>query len=100
MKKTRSELAVVKNVNSKLEKRIINLQKNQAKTEQYSRRNNIELSGIANGAPEINLEIVVEDICNDFGLEIETKDIERCHRLPISRYCSWFFLSLLPAYLG
>ena len=62
--------------------------------------NNIELSGIANGVPEINLEIVVEDICNDFGLEIETKDIERCHRLPISRYCSWFFLSLLPAYLG
>ena len=61
--------------------------------------NNIELSGIANGVPEINLEIVVEDICNDFGLEIETKDIERCHRLPISRYCSWFFLSLLPAYL-
>ena len=38
MKKTRSELAVVKNVNSKLEKWIINLQKNQAKTEQYSRR--------------------------------------------------------------
>ena len=67
----------MKYVNSKLEKRVINLQKNQAKTEQYSRRNNIELSGIANGVLEINLEIAVEDICNDFGLEIETKDIER-----------------------
>ena len=44
--KIRSELAVVKNVNKKLEVRIINLEKNQAKSEQYSQRNNIELSGI------------------------------------------------------
>ena len=42
----RSELAVVKNVNTKLEEQIISLEKNQAKLEQYSRRNNIELSGI------------------------------------------------------
>ena len=35
-KKIRSELAVAKNVNTKLEEQIINLEKNQAKYEQYS----------------------------------------------------------------
>ena len=35
-KKIRSELAVAKNVNTKLEQQIINLEKNQAKYEQYS----------------------------------------------------------------
>ena len=49
--KIRSELAVVKNVNTKLEEQIISLEKNQAKSEQYSRRNNIELSGIPNDIP-------------------------------------------------
>ena len=35
--KIRSDLAVVKNVNIKLEERIINLEKSQAKSKQYSR---------------------------------------------------------------
>ena len=58
-KKIRSELAVVKNVNTKLEERIISLEKNQAKSEQHSRRNSIQLSGIPNHIPENNLEKVV-----------------------------------------
>ena len=84
--KIRSELAVVKNVNTKLEERIISLEKNQAKSKQYSRRNKIELSCIPNDIPEDNLEKVLIDICHDFGLEIEPKDIEGCHRLPVLRY--------------
>ena len=47
-----NELAVVKNVNTKLEEQINSLEKSQAKPEQYSRRNNIELSGIANNTPD------------------------------------------------
>ena len=65
--KIRSELAVVKNVNTKLEERIINLEKNQAKSEQYSRHNSTELSGIPNDIPEDNLEKVLIDICDDSG---------------------------------
>ena len=84
--KIRSELAVVKNVNTKLEELIISLEKNQAKSEQYSRCKNIELSGIPNDISEDNLEKVVIDISHDSGLEIEPKDIEGCHRLPVSRY--------------
>ena len=84
--KIRSELAVVKNVNTKLEERIISLEKNQAKSEQYSRCNNTELSGIPNDVPEDNLEKVLIDMCHNSGLEIDPKDIEGCHRLPVSRY--------------
>ena len=84
--KIRSELAVLKNINTKMEERIIKLEKNQAKSEQHSWRNNIELSGIPNVIPEDNLEKVLIDICHDSGLEVQPKDIEGCHRLPASRY--------------
>ena len=39
-----------------------------------------------NDMPEDNLEKVLIEICHDSGLEIEPKDIERCHHLPVSRY--------------
>ena len=84
--KIRSELAVVKNVNTKLEERIISFKKNQAKSEHYSSCNNTELSGIPNDIAENNLEKVVVDICHDSSLEIEPKDIEGCHHLPVSQY--------------
>ena len=56
------------------------MNKSQAKSEQYSWHDNIELSGIPNDIPEDNLEKVVIDICHDSDVEIEPKDIERCHR--------------------
>ena len=62
------------------------MNKSQAKSEQYSWHDNIELSGIPNDIPEDNLEKVVIDICHDSDVEIEPKDIERCHRLPVSGY--------------
>ena len=46
--KIRSDLAVVKNVNTKLEEPIISLEKNQAKSRQQSRCNDTELSCIPN----------------------------------------------------
>ena len=45
----------------------MNLEKNQAKSEHYSTRNNIELFGIPNDIPENNVEKVVVDICHDSG---------------------------------
>ena len=41
-RKLTSELVITKNVNSRLEERIINLEKKQMKGNQYSRRNNEE----------------------------------------------------------
>ena len=46
--KLTSELMVVKNVNNISENRIVNLEKQLPKNEQYGRRNNVEISGISN----------------------------------------------------
>ena len=62
------------------------LKKKEAKSEQYNLCNNTELYSILNDIPDDNLEKVVTDICHDSGLEIEPKDIEGCHCLPVSRY--------------
>ena len=44
--KLSSQFIVVKKVNTLLEKRVIELEKSQAKAEQYSSRNNVKISGI------------------------------------------------------
>ena len=84
-RKLTSELVITKNVNSRLEERIINLEKNQAKGEQYSRRNNVELSGIPNSICDEDLENTVINICKESGIDVDARDIEGCHRLPLSR---------------
>ena len=83
--KLSSQFIVVKEVNTLLEKRVIELEKSQAKAEQYSRRNNVEISGIPHEILDNNLEDKVIDICKDAGIEIGHMDIEGCHRLPLSR---------------
>ena len=45
--KIATELLIVKNVNSNLEKSITALEKLQAKAEQYNRKNNVEISCIS-----------------------------------------------------
>ena len=61
-----SKLAIVKMVNSKLEKRMTDLEKNQAKPEQYSRRNNVEFSNIPNDIPNSQLESKIIEICREW----------------------------------
>ena len=73
--KIRNELAIAKNVNTKLEERIISLGKDQAKSDQYSWRNNIDLSGIPNDKSEDNLKKVVIGTCHDSELEINRRTL-------------------------
>ena len=61
---------------SKLGERIINLEENEANSEQYNRRNNVELFGIPSDIQENNLEKVMIDIYRNSGLEIEQNDIK------------------------
>ena len=84
-RKLTSELVITKNVNSRLEERITNLEKNQGKGEQYSQRNNVELSGIPNSIFEEDLENTVINICKESGIDVDARDIEGCHSLPFSR---------------
>ena len=57
--------------------------KHKTKGEQYSHRNNIEISGIPNIIPDDDLENTIVSIYKDSGVEIDPKDIEGCHRLPL-----------------
>ena len=75
--KLNSELLIVRNVNQNLQNRIVNLQKQQSKSEQYNRRNNVEITGISN-------ECVIR-IWKDSGIDVNSLDIEGCHRLPLGR---------------
>ena len=74
-----SQFVVIKKVNTLLEKRATELEKRQAKADQYSRRNNFEISGIPHEILDNNLEDKVIDICKDAGIEIGHMDIEGCH---------------------
>ena len=80
-KKLQNDTVIIKNVNCKLEEKIVYLEKNWAKGEQYSRRNNIEISGIPNKIPENT----IMSICKDSGVEIDPKDIAGCYRLLLLR---------------
>ena len=51
-----SELTVVKNVNSILENRVVNLEKQLSKNEQYGRRKYVEISEISKLIPDQDLE--------------------------------------------
>ena len=64
---------------------IINLEKNQEKGEQYSRRNNVELSDIPKSICDEDLENTVINICKEYGIVVEARNIEGFHRLPLSR---------------
>ena len=80
-----NELTIVKKVNNILENRIVNLEKQLSKNEQYDRRNNVEISGISNQIPDRDLEENVVNICKDSDINISPMDIEGCHRLPLGR---------------
>ena len=84
-KKLQSDTVIMKNVNQKLEEKIVYLEKNQVEGEQYSHINNIEISGIPNRIPDEDLENTIISICKDSGVEIDSRDIEGCHKLPLSR---------------
>ena len=80
-----SELLIVRNANQNLQNRIVNLEKQQSKLEQFNRCNNVEISGISNEVSDQNLEESVIEISKDSGIEVNPLDIEGCHRLPLGR---------------
>ena len=80
-----SQFIVVNKVSTVLEKLVTELEKSQAKERQYSRRNNVEISGIPHEILYNNLEDKVINICKDAVIKIGHMDIEGCHRLPLSR---------------
>ena len=60
------------------------LEKQQSKSEQYNRCNNVEISGISNEVSDQNLEEIVIGICKDYKIDVNSLDIEGCRKLRFS----------------
>ena len=79
--KISSQTMVVSNANTLLITHVTELERQQAKMKQYSRRNNVEIFGISNEVSDEILEKKVIDICKESGIDLNPYDIEACHRL-------------------
>ena len=79
--KISSQVMVVSNANTILLTSVTELEKQQAKMEQYSRRNNVKISGISNEVSDEDLEEKVIGIYKESGIDLNPYDVEACHRL-------------------
>jgi len=68
-----------------LEKKIEKLETSSEATNQYGRRNNVEISGIPNDINDSQLEDSVINIYKELDIDLVKDDIEACHRLPPPR---------------
>ena len=82
-KKLNKELLIVRIVNQNLENKIINLEKQQWKSEQHNKRNNVEIPRILNKVSDQNFEQIVIKICKDSGIDVNHLDNEGGHNLPL-----------------
>ena len=67
--------------NVKKSDRMIDLERKLADSQQYQRRNNIEINGIPSDISQDKLEDTVLNIASAINVEISEYDIEACHRL-------------------
>ena len=76
-----SDLAIVKNCNSLLASKIIQLEKNLLNSSQYHRREILELSPIPSDIPNDVLEDRICDALSLTGEEVSPADLQACHRM-------------------
>ena len=79
--KLKSEINIVKNVNTLLKKRVIDMERQCWANVQYSRRECLEVAGIPCDVSNENLESKVLEVFSKVGCEILSRDIEACHCL-------------------
>ena len=106
-KSLREDISEIRNViiknlveaNGKLQKRVDAMEANimsleyklsteLSQTNQYGRRNNIEICGIPNSISDEMLEEEVIELFSDIEVEVHHTEIEACHRLPPARNSS------------
>ena len=67
--------------NTRLNKRVYDLECEFYKNQQYNRRNNIEISGIPDTVQDNELEDKVIEILEKIDVKVVNRDVEACHRL-------------------
>ena len=66
---------------SKLVQKLVELECSTNNIKQYGRRNNIIISGIPDSVDNNQLEDSVTEILTDINVNVESNDIEACHRI-------------------
>ena len=66
---------------NKLENEIVSLVSSTNQVEQYGRRNNIVISGISDDISDNDLESTVINIMKDVDVDINSSDLEGCHKI-------------------
>ena len=79
--KLESEINIVKKVNTLLNKRVIDMERQCWANAQYSRRECLEVAGIPRDVSNKTLESNVLGVFRKAGFKILSRDIEACHRL-------------------
>ena len=64
-----------------LEERVLDVENDINQTDNYIRRNNIEIHGIPINVENQKLEETIIKIAKEVNVEVKTEDIEACHRL-------------------
>ncbi len=87
MNEIKQELAAIKKENAELRvkndlltKTVADLQERMRHVEQYSRKDNLELSGIPT-SPKENVKDIIKDLGTALGVEVETRSIAAAHRI-------------------
>ena len=80
-KKIESELSVSKNVNNKLHKRMVALERQCWGNNQYSRRECLEITGVPDSVSNDDLEETTIKIFDKLNVAIDPSNIEDCHWL-------------------
>ena len=79
--KMESDLTISRNVNVKWMKRLVVTDWKCWVNERYSRRESLEISGISESASDNALEDKIQEILRGIDAEVDTENIESCHRL-------------------
>ena len=84
--KLESDLAISKNINSKLSSQLTKVERKRWANEQYSRRECLEISGIPDIISQNDLESKVCDIFRECDVDIDPVNIEACIRLKLNHW--------------
>ena len=76
-----SQLLLTQNVNTLLQKRVIDAERQCWENAQYTRRECLEISGIPTTVEQSNLEDKVLSIFEKIGCNVAKENIEACHRV-------------------
>ena len=76
-----SDLAITRNCNRLLTKRVVQLENNAVTNAQYHRRESVEVNPIPPSITDEELELNISEAFSLTGLEVTPNDLQACHRL-------------------